>query len=74
MCRPARPAYVGSFEVWRPEGGGPEVQFRLVAGPHTNARALVHDYGKALGSAAHITALRRTAIGDMQVCVFISCS
>ncbi|MGA0063795.1 MAG: tRNA pseudouridine(55) synthase, partial [Flavobacteriaceae bacterium] len=30
-------------------------------------RSLAHDFGKALGSGAHLSQLRRTAIGPYQV-------
>ena len=33
----------------------------------TYIRSLVHDLGLALGSAAHMTSLRRTAIGEYSV-------
>ena len=44
-----------------------EVTFRAVVGPGTYIRALARDLGEALGVGAHLTALRREAIGAMRV-------
>ena len=33
----------------------------------TYIRSLAHDFGKALGSGAHLSRLRRTAIGNLRV-------
>lgn len=43
----------------------PEVDFILDCSKGTYVRSLVHDLGKAVGSGAHLTALKRTKIGDM---------
>ncbi len=45
----------------------PRVDFRVVCSKGTYIRSLAHDFGKALGSGAHLTALRRTKIGDYNV-------
>ncbi len=45
----------------------PEVDFRVVCSKGTYIRSLAHDYGKALGSGAHLSALRRTRIGEYSV-------
>ena len=45
----------------------PEVDFRVVCSKGTYIRSLAHDYGKALGSGAHLSALRRTRIGNFKV-------
>ncbi len=45
----------------------PAVDFRIVCSKGTYIRSLAHDFGKALGSGAHLTALRRTKIGDFNV-------
>lgn len=45
----------------------PEINFRVVCSKGTYIRSLAFDYGKALGSGAHLTALRRTKIGDFSV-------
>lgn len=45
----------------------PEVDFRVVCSKGTYIRSLAHDFGKALDSGAHLTALRRTKIGKFTV-------
>ena len=45
----------------------PEVDFRVVCSKGTYIRSLAFDFGKALGSGAHLTALRRTKIGNYDV-------
>lgn len=45
----------------------PEVDFRVVCSKGTYIRSLAHDFGKALGSGAHLSKLRRTKIGDFNV-------
>lgn len=42
----------------------PEINFRVVCSKGTYIRSLAFDYGKALQSGAHLTALRRTRIGE----------
>ncbi|HMI07664.1 MAG TPA: tRNA pseudouridine(55) synthase TruB [Flavobacterium sp.] len=45
----------------------PEVDFRVVCSKGTYIRSLAYDFGIALKSGAHLTALRRTKIGDYNV-------
>ncbi|MEO2050666.1 MAG: tRNA pseudouridine(55) synthase TruB [Allomuricauda sp.] len=45
----------------------PEVDFRVVCSKGTYIRSLANDFGKALGSGAYLSALRRTKIGDFNV-------
>ena len=45
----------------------PEIDFRVVCSKGTYIRSLAHDFGKALGSGAYLSALRRTKIGDFNV-------
>jgi tRNA pseudouridine55 synthase len=45
----------------------PEIKFRVVCSKGTYIRSLAHDFGKALQSGAHLSALRRTKIGDYHV-------
>ena len=45
----------------------PEIDFRVVCSKGTYIRSLAFDFGKALNSGAHLTALRRTKIGDFSV-------
>lgn len=45
----------------------PEIDFRVVCSKGTYIRSLAFDFGKALQSGAHLTALRRTKIGNYDV-------
>ena len=45
----------------------PDIDFRVVCSKGTYIRSLARDYGEALQSGAHLTALRRTRIGDFSV-------
>lgn len=44
-----------------------ELVLRVVCSKGTYIRALARDIGQALGSGAHLTALRRTRVGDVRV-------
>ena len=45
----------------------PKVNFRVVCSKGTYIRSLAHDFGKALESGAHLSALKRTKIGNYNV-------
>ncbi|MNK14891.1 tRNA pseudouridine synthase B [compost metagenome] len=45
----------------------PEIDFRVVCSKGTYIRSLAFDFGKAMQSGAHLTALRRTKIGKHSV-------
>ncbi len=45
----------------------PDINFRVVCSKGTYIRSLAHDFGKALNNGAHLSALRRTRIGDFHV-------
>jgi tRNA pseudouridine55 synthase len=45
----------------------PEIDFRVTCSKGTYIRSLAFDFGQALQSGAHLTALRRTKIGDYDV-------
>ncbi len=45
----------------------PHLDFRLVCSKGSYVRSLAHDFGKELQSGAHLSALRRTKIGDHNV-------
>lgn len=45
----------------------PEIDFRVQCSKGTYIRSLAYDFGKALHSGGHLTALRRTKIGDYDV-------
>nr|WP_293304181.1 tRNA pseudouridine(55) synthase TruB [Allomuricauda sp.] len=61
----SRKITISEFEITRIQL--PEVDFRVVCSKGTYIRSLAHDFGKALGSGAHLSALRRTKIGDFNV-------
>ncbi len=44
-----------------------EIKIRVVCSKGTYIRALARDIGQALGSGAHLSALRRTRVGDVRV-------
>lgn len=44
-----------------------DIDFKVVCSKGTYIRSLAYDFGKALQSGAHLTALRRTKIGDYDV-------
>lgn len=44
-----------------------ELDFRVVCSKGTYIRSLAHDFGLALNSGAHLSALRRTKIGEFDV-------
>lgn len=50
----------------------PEINFRVVCSKGTYIRSLAFDFGAALNSGAHLTALRRTKIGAFDVTNAIS--
>ena len=56
---------ISAFEITRFQDN--ELDFRVVCSKGTYIRSLAHDLGKALNSGAHLTALRRTKIGDYDV-------
>tara|TARA_B110001450_G_scaffold5133_1_gene5365 strand:- start:7528 stop:8232 length:705 start_codon:yes stop_codon:yes gene_type:complete len=45
----------------------PQVEFRVVCSKGTYIRSLAFDFGFALNSGAHLSALRRTKIGDFSI-------
>ncbi len=45
----------------------PEIRIRVVCSKGTYIRALARDIAEALGSGGHLTALRRTRVGDVRV-------
>ncbi len=61
----ARKITIHEFEITRI--ALPEIDFRVVCSKGTYIRSLAHDFGKALQSGAHLSALRRTKIGSFDV-------
>ena len=45
----------------------PEIDFRISCSKGTYIRSIAYDFGKALQSGGHLSALRRTKIGDFDV-------
>ena len=62
---PSRTITISQFELTRI--ALPEIDFRVVCSKGTYIRSLAHDFGKALNSGAHLSALRRTRIGNFKV-------
>ncbi len=60
-----RKVSISEFEITQIKGV--KVDFRVVCSKGTYIRSLAHDFGKALGSGAHLSALRRTKIGSFDV-------
>jgi tRNA pseudouridine55 synthase len=61
----SRKTTIHEFEITRI--ALPEVDFRVVCSKGTYIRSLAYDFGIALQTGAHLTALRRTKIGDYRV-------
>jgi tRNA pseudouridine55 synthase len=69
--REARPVEVFELEILSVGPGPyPEVDFRVVCGKGTYVRSLAADMASVLGGFAHLTALRRTRIGSLEVDVY----
>ncbi|HUH29097.1 tRNA pseudouridine(55) synthase TruB [Gelidibacter sp.] len=62
---PSRQVHISEFEITRINNL--EVNFRVICSKGTYIRSLANDFGKALNSGAHLSALRRTKIGDFNV-------
>ncbi|MFD0990254.1 tRNA pseudouridine(55) synthase TruB [Mariniflexile jejuense] len=56
---------ISEFEITNIDGFN--INFRVVCSKGTYIRSLANDFGKALQSGAHLSALRRTKIGDFDV-------
>ena len=61
----SRTVHVSEFEITKIDGLN--IDFRIVCSKGTYIRSLAHDFGKTLQSGAHLSALRRTKIGDFNV-------
>jgi tRNA pseudouridine55 synthase len=60
-----RKVMVSEFEITRI--ALPEIDFRIVCSKGTYIRSIAYDFGLALQSGGHLTALRRTKIGNYSV-------
>lgn len=67
---PTRKVTISDFEITRI--ALPEVDFRVVCSKGTYIRSLASDFGRALHNGAHLSALRRTRIGEFSVTKAIS--
>lgn len=61
----AKPLHIAEIELLGFEL--PDVRVRIVCSKGTYIRALARDLGEALGSGAHLTALRRTRVGEIDL-------
>ncbi|MBU2950717.1 tRNA pseudouridine(55) synthase TruB [Tamlana agarivorans] len=61
----SRTVSISEFEITKIEGL--KVNFRVVCSKGTYIRSLANDFGKALQSGGHLSALRRTKIGEFNV-------
>lgn len=61
----SRKVTISEFEITKVKL--PDIEFRVVCSKGTYIRSLANDYGLALDSGAHLSALRRTRIGDFKV-------
>lgn len=59
--------HIGGIELTRFDPAVGQMDIRVVCGKGTYIRALARDIGRALGSGAFLTALRRTRVGDITV-------
>ena len=61
----SRKTTIHEFEITR--SALPEIDFRVVCSKGTYIRSLAYDFGKAMNSGSHLTALRRNKIGEYDV-------
>ena len=62
---PSRKVIIEDFQITKIDL--PKIEFKVTCSKGTYIRSLAHDFGKALNSGAHLSALRRTAIGEFSV-------
>jgi len=62
---PTRKVTIHSFELTQKAIS--KVDFKVICSKGTYIRSLANDYGKALNSGAHLSALRRTRIGKFNI-------
>lgn len=68
VARPARPVTIHELELLGFEPGEhPAVEFRVRCSSGTYVRTLADDIARSLGGRAHLTALRRTAVGSLMI-------
>ena len=59
----AKPLHIHELELVSFDASTMQLDLRIVCSKGTYIRALARDIGQALGSGAHLTALRRTRVG-----------
>ena len=62
---PSREVQITSFELT--DVNVPDVHFSVSCSKGTYIRSLAHDFGQKLGCGAHLTSLKRTAIGSYRL-------
>ena len=62
---PTRKVNIRNFELT--QKAIPKVDFKVICSKGTYIRSLANDFGKALNSGAHLSALRRTRIGEFNI-------
>lgn len=63
----AKPVCIDEIEVLAFDPEQMQLSLRVVCGKGTYIRSLARDIGRALGSGAFLTSLRRTRVGDIRV-------
>ena len=63
----AKPLKIDEIELTGFDAEAMTAELRVVCSKGTYIRALARDIGQALGSGAHLTALRRTRVGDYSI-------
>ena len=63
----AKPVRIDEIELTDFDAQKMQMSIRVVCGKGTYIRSLARDIGRALGSGAFLTALRRTRVGDIRV-------
>ena len=63
----AKPVHIDEIEVLSFDASTMQLSLRVVCGKGTYIRSLARDIGRAIGSGAFLTALRRTRVGDIRV-------
>lgn len=56
---------IEAFDITRLEL--PEIDFRIVCSKGTYIRSIAHDFGQRMNSGSHLSALRRTMIGEYSI-------
>lgn len=59
--------HIASIEITRFDPDTMQLDLRIVCGKGTYIRALARDLGRALGSGAYLTQLRRTRVGEYDI-------